>query len=56
MASLRNLTALIVEPNSGMRASFHNMLNLCGITKIDHALSAGTAIRPLKNKSYDLIL
>ena len=39
-----------------MRASFHNMLNLCGITKIDHAVSSGTAIRPLKNKSYDLIL
>ncbi len=39
-----------------MRASVHNMLNLCGITKIDHAVSSGTAIRPLKNKSYDLIL
>ncbi len=56
MSSLRSLTALIVEPHSGMRASLHNMLNLCGITKIDHAVSSGTAIRPLKNKSYDLIL
>ncbi len=56
MTSLRSLTALIVEPQSGMRASMHNMLNLCGITKIDHAVSSGTAIRPLKNKSYDLIV
>ncbi|HJV88418.1 MAG TPA: response regulator [Noviherbaspirillum sp.] len=56
MASLRSLTALIIEPHSGMRASFHNMLNLCGITKIDHAVSSGTAIRPLKNKAYDIIL
>lgn len=56
MTSLRSLTALIVEPHSGMRASLHNMLNQCGITKIDHAVSSGTAIRPLKNKSYDLIL
>ncbi|RJF99765.1 tetratricopeptide repeat-containing response regulator [Noviherbaspirillum saxi] len=56
MTSLRSLTALIVEPQSGMRANLHNMLNLCGITKIDHAVSSGTAIRPLKNKSYDLIL
>ena len=56
MTSLRSLTALIVEPQSGMRANMHNMLNLCGITKIDHAVSSGTAIRPLKNKSYDLIL
>ena len=56
MTSLRSLTALIVEPHSGMRASIHNMLNLCGITKIEHAVSSGTAIRPLKSKSYDLIL
>ncbi|RZI44855.1 response regulator [Herbaspirillum sp. HC18] len=56
MTALRSLTALIIEPHSGMRSSFHNMLNLCGITKIDHAVSSGTAIRPLKNKSYDLIL
>ncbi|OWW20780.1 response regulator [Noviherbaspirillum denitrificans] len=56
MSTLRSLTALIVEPQSGMRANLHNMLNLCGITKIDHAVSSGTAIRPLKNKSYDLII
>jgi tetratricopeptide (TPR) repeat protein len=56
MSSLRSLTALIVEPHSGMRANLHNMLNLCGITKIDHAVSSGTAIRPLKNRSYDLII
>lgn len=56
MSSLRSLTALIVEPHSGMRSNLHNMLNQCGITKIDHAVSAGTAIRPLKNKSYDLII
>ncbi|MEC4723234.1 response regulator [Noviherbaspirillum sp. CPCC 100848] len=56
MTSLRSLTALIIEPQSGMRASMHNMLNLCGVTKIDHAVSSGTAIRPLKSRSYDLIL
>lgn len=56
MTSLRSLTALIIEPQSGMRANLHNMLNLCGITKIDHAVSSGTAIRPLKARSYDLIL
>lgn len=56
MASLRSLTALIIEPQSGMRMNLHNMLNLCGVTKIDHAVSAGTAIRPLKTRSYDLIL
>lgn len=50
------ITALIVEPHSGMRGSMHNMLNLCGISKIDHAVSAGTALRPLKTRPYDVIL
>jgi len=50
------LTALIIEPQSGMRANLHNMLNLCDITKIEHAVSSGTAIRPLKTRAYDLIL
>ena len=39
-----------------MRASMHNMLNLCGITKIDHAVSSGTAMRPLKTRNYDIVL
>lgn len=51
-----SITALIVEPHSGMRGSMHNMLNLCGITKIDHAVSSGTAIRPLKTRPYDIVL
>lgn len=56
MSSFAALTALIIEPHSGMRGSMHNMLNLCGVTKIEHAVSAGTAIRPLKSRAYDLIL
>jgi tetratricopeptide (TPR) repeat protein len=56
MTTLRNLSALIIEPHSGMRASLHNMLNVGGITKIEHAVSSGTAIRPLKNRSFDVIL
>ena len=56
MKELGAFTALIIEPHAGMRGSMHNMLNLCGITKIEHAVSAGTAIRPLKNKMFDIIL
>jgi len=56
MSLLQSLTALIVDPHSGMRSSMHHMLNLCGITKVDHAPSSGFAIRSLKNKSYDLII
>lgn len=56
MKEFRDLTTLVIDPNSSMRASMHNMLNLCEITKVDHAVSAGTAIRPLQNRNYDLIL
>ncbi|MFZ4876220.1 response regulator [Janthinobacterium sp. Mn2066] len=56
MKELHGLTALIIEPHPGMRSSLHNMLNLCGLAKIDDAASSGQAIRMLGNKSYDLIL
>jgi tetratricopeptide (TPR) repeat protein len=56
MKEFGNITAMIIEPHTGMRSSMHNMLNLCGITKIDHAVSSGTAIRPLKARPYDVIL
>lgn len=56
MKDFSKLTALIIDPNSAMRANLHNMLNLCQLTKIEHAVSAGTAIRQLQQKSYDLII
>ncbi len=56
MSDLGELKALLIEPNSGMRVSLHNMLNLCGITKIEHALSAGAAVKAITNKAFDLIL
>lgn len=56
MANLGDIRALLIEPNTGMRTTLHNMLNLCGISKIDHALSAGTAIRSIRNNTYDLVL
>lgn len=56
MNDLRVLTALIIEPHSGMRASLHGMLGHCGLTKVEHAVSAGTAIRHLQNRPFDLIL
>ena len=56
MKELQGLSALIIEPHPGMRASLHNMLNLCGLAKIDDAASSGQAIRMLGSKAYDLIL
>jgi DNA-binding NarL/FixJ family response regulator/Tfp pilus assembly protein PilF len=56
MNELDALSALIIEPHAGMRASIHSMLSLCGLTKIDHASSSNNAIRHLGLKTFDLIL
>jgi DNA-binding NarL/FixJ family response regulator len=56
MNELDGHSALIIEPHAGMRASIHNMLNLCGLTKIDHAGSSNNAIKHLGLKTFDLIL
>lgn len=56
MLELAGLTALIIEPHAGMRASIHNMLSLGGMSKIEYANSSGTAIRPLRQKTFDLVI
>ena len=56
MNELDGLSALIIEPHQGMRASIHNMLNLCGLTKVEHAGGSNAAIKHVSTKSFDLIL
>ena len=56
MNELEGLSALIIEPHAGMRASIHNMLNQCGVTRIDHAGSSNNAIKHLGLKSFDMVL
>lgn len=56
MNELAGLSALIIEPHAGMRASIHNMLNQCGVTRIDHAGSANNAVKHLGLKSFDMVL
>ncbi|HEY0063229.1 MAG TPA: response regulator [Telluria sp.] len=56
MSELDGLSALIIEPHVGMRASIHNMLNLCGLSKIEDAGEAGGAIRHVTSRPFDLIL
>ncbi len=56
MKELEGLSALIIEPQTGMRASLHNMLNLCGVANIDDAPGSAQAIRFVSLKQYDLIL
>jgi DNA-binding response OmpR family regulator/Tfp pilus assembly protein PilF len=56
MNELDGLNALIIEPHAGMRATIHNMLAMCGLTKVDHVGSSNQAVKQLGIKAYDLIL
>lgn len=56
MNELDGLTALIIEPHAGMRATIHNMLTMCGLNKVDHAGSSNQAVKHLGLKQYDLVL
>jgi len=51
-----NLSVLVIDPNPGMRGSLQNMLIQANITKIEFAVSSGTAIKQLSKRSYDIIL
>jgi DNA-binding NarL/FixJ family response regulator len=55
-SSQAQLSVLIVDPNPGVRANLQNMLNQSGITRIESAVNAGTAIKALGRKSFDIIL
>ena len=56
MSELSDIRALLIEPHQGMRVSLHNMLNLCGISKVEHSLTAGMAVKTIQAKNFDLIL
>ena len=56
MIELGTITALVVEANPNMRTQLRNMLNMAGITKVQFAVTAGVAIRKLRDSIYDLIL
>jgi CheY-like chemotaxis protein len=50
------LTVLVIDPNPGIRANLQNMLNALGISRIEYAVNAGTAIKALARKQPDIIL
>jgi DNA-binding response OmpR family regulator/thioredoxin-like negative regulator of GroEL len=50
------LSVLVVDPNPGMRGNLQSMLGQAGISKIEFAVSSGTAIRALSRRSYDIVL
>ncbi|WP_426112719.1 response regulator [Massilia sp. PWRC2] len=50
------VSVLVIDPNPGMRASLHTMLTNAGIANIEFAVSAGSAIRQLLRRPYDVVL
>ena len=50
------LSVLVIDPNPGMRSNLQNMLNASNINKIEYAVNAGTAIRQLARRAYDIVL
>lgn len=56
MQEYSDLSVLIVDPNPSMRGNLHSMLTQSSISKIEYAVSAGTAIRQLGKKPFDIIL
>jgi len=51
-----HLTVLVIDPNPGIRANLQNMLNVLGITRIEYAVNAGTAVKQLQRRQPDVIL
>ena len=56
MIDLDNISALVVEANPSMRTQLRNMLNMSGINKVQFAVTAGVAVRKLRESRFDLIL
>ncbi len=56
MHEYSGLSVLIIDPSQQMRSGLHNMLGQLGITRIEHGVSAATAIRHLEKKAFDLVL
>jgi len=56
MADLSSISALLIEAHPNMRTQLRNMLGEVGIQKVQMAVSAGAAVRKLREMTFDLIL
>lgn len=54
--NLEQLVVLIIDAHPGMRAQLRSMLDSFGVAHIHHAVSAGDAVRKLRERRFDLIL
>ncbi len=54
--ALDEISVMIVDSQPSMRSQLRAMLGICGITNIALSVSAGAAIRKLREATYDIIL
>ena len=54
--AISEISVMIIESNASMRTQLRNMLSLCGITQVNLAVTAGVAIRKLRELNFDIIL
>ena len=50
------ISVLIVESQAGMRSQLRNMLAISGMSKVQFAVSAGVAVRKLRESRFDVVL
>ena len=50
------ISILIVEAQAGMRSQLRNMLAISGMSKVQFAVSAGVAVRKLRESRFDIVL
>lgn len=53
---VEDISVLIIESNGSMRTQLRGMLGQCGISKVSLAVSAGAAVRKLRDFDFDVIL
>ena len=56
MIQLDNLEVLVIESRQSMRGQLRTMLTDFNITDVQYAISAGAAVRKLKQERFDLVL
>ena len=54
--SPEDISILIVDSQPGMRTQMRNMLAISGMSKVQFAVSAGVAVRKLREVRFDIIL
>jgi DNA-binding response OmpR family regulator/thioredoxin-like negative regulator of GroEL len=54
--AISDISVMIIDSNAAMRTQLRNMLAMCGISTVNLAVTAGVAVRKLREINFDIIL